>query len=177
MATAWNTYRKSHLYLLDIMIQINQRLQVHDNTITITINNKVAQILPAFVASIPYLLSHNINEYLDAVQSGGSSQLFPTPNHPVGGLLLLHPLYCVAINPAVPLPDRRYCARSLDCIGREMGIGQASFLARATAVDFGSGSQGDSIIPKKPDPDPRLPRQALSESHNLIWAGMLLQSG
>ena len=70
-----------------VMTRIAQRLKAHDHDILV-LRKKITHILPRFIASIPYLLSQSLDEYLHIVQTGSSKM--PTPNRPVGGLLLLH---------------------------------------------------------------------------------------
>ncbi|CAK7198238.1 hypothetical protein SEUCBS139899_000897 [Sporothrix eucalyptigena] len=163
VATVWNTYRKSHIYILDVMMQIDARLDAQvDST---DLKAKAEDITTRVIATIPFLLAHDVAEYLTQVRSGSSRV---RANRPVGGLLLLHPLYCLATNPIVSLATRQYCARCLAWIGSHMGIGQAAVLARTL--------DGESLSARL-NPDPRLPFQFMSESNNLIWAGMLLQGG
>jgi hypothetical protein len=174
--TVWNTYRKSHLYILDIVAQISQRLEgleAATGTGTGTglgpdldVKAKAKDIAASLVASVPFLLASNVDEYLRHVNAGASPP--QTTNRLVGGLLLIHPLYSVAANPSVPLTTRQYCRRCLDWISEHMGIGQAALLARSLDLDAARGSA-------RPEPDPRLPYQNMSENNSLIWAGMLLQ--
>lgn len=53
-----------------------------------------------------------------------------SPGQPVGGLLLLHPLYVASTLHIVPQELRIYFRRCLAWIGSNMAIGQASLLAK-----------------------------------------------
>jgi len=48
---------------------------------------------------------------------------------PVGGLLLMHPLYVVTQMSIVSEDMKQYARRTLEWIGEEMGIGEAIVLA------------------------------------------------
>ncbi|OAA68562.1 hypothetical protein SPI_00757 [Niveomyces insectorum RCEF 264] len=166
VATVWNTYRKSHIYILDVLMQIDSRLHVQaaDDAPQ---RDKAEEIVAGLIASVPFLLASDVHEYFDRVNAG---TLPVQTNRPVGGLLLLHPLYCIATSPIVSLATRKYCRRCLEWIGSDMGIGQAAVLAKS--LNF---TKEPSHVQPDRNTDPRLPYQVMSESNNLIWAGMLLQ--
>jgi len=91
---------------------------------------------------------------------------------PVGGLLLVHPMYVLSQTSIVSAEMRRYARRTLRWIGKEMGIGEAIVLAQ--------------VYPKYPQPNQQslireqeqstIPFLYAAKGHVLIWAGMLVQS-
>ncbi|KAM0257702.1 hypothetical protein ACHAQJ_004268 [Trichoderma viride] len=161
IAAVWNTYRKSHVMLLDIMAHLARHLIQEE--MVLNLQKRARSIVSDIIASIPYHLAFDIEEYLSLVQTGDS---FIPPNRPIGGLLLLHPLYESAKCYIVPRDIRLYFIRCLTWIGEHMGIGQASLLARCI------NSRMDDVHPLR---DPEFPFLGMSEGHVLIWAGMLLQ--
>jgi hypothetical protein len=123
-------------------------------------------LIDDILASIPYHLANDPREYLDAIASGTT----PLIGRPVGGLLLLHPLYVLASCSIVPDPIKDYVRRCLGWIGQYMGIGQARLMSKVSYFK----------IRKKHRPDflqgiENMPFQQMAEGHVLIWAGMLLQ--
>jgi hypothetical protein len=161
IAAVWNTYRKSHIMLLDIMAHLARHLIQEE--MLLDLQKRAQTIVSDIIASIPYHLAFDVKEYLSLVQTGVS---FIAPNRPIGGLLLLHPLYESAKCYIIPRDVRLYFTRCLTWIGEHMGIGQASLLARCI------NSRMDDVHPLH---DPEFPFQGMSEGHVLIWAGMLLQ--
>ena len=116
----------------------------------------------AIIASVPYHLAADLDEYLRLANAGASN--IP-PNRPVGGLLLLHPLYTAARCTVIPQAHRDCYLNALAWIGKYMGIGQATLLANSLKSEL-----NDVSILTPTD----LPFMDMGEGHILIWAGMML---
>lgn len=157
----WNTFRKSQLRNIDLLVRLAVLLS-HDKAIT-AYEATARQLVSDMISSIPYHLAYDVGEYLKLVEAGAPS--IP-PNRPIGGLLLLHPLYAAARCSVVSLPSRIYLGEVLAWIGVNMGIGQATLLAESTRL-------GVKELPEMRATT--LPFEEMSEGHLLIWAGMLLQ--
>ena len=118
-----------------------------------------AKALSAHIkASVPYHLAANLDEYIHLINTGVSN--IP-PNRPVGGLLLLHPLYAAARCTAIPHSDRLYHINCLAWIGSQMGIGQATLLANSLRSELLGNFT--SFRP------PELPFMDMGEGHILVW--------
>lgn len=164
VAAVWNTYRKCHILLLDLLCQISQKLDPTQNIAYIT--SRVPELLQPIIQSIPFHLSASVHRYVESVNANQHASTV-LPNRPVGGLLLLHPLYATTKTGIIPPDTRRYFCRCLAWVGSAMGIGQAKLLAKSATLHLEQGS--NSTI------RPMLPFQEIGEGHVLIWAGMLLQ--
>lgn len=160
VAAVWNTFRKSQLQHIDILVRL-ARLLSHEATIP-ALEERARGLVADMISSIPYHLAYDMTEYLKLVEGGAPA--IP-PNRPVGGLLLLHPLYAAARSPVVSVPTRLYLSKVLVWIGEQMGIGQADLLAQ-------SAKAGDS---EEKGSKATMPFREMSDGHMLIWAGMLLQ--
>lgn len=168
VSAVWNTYRKTHLMLLEILHHTARRLPLDRASVSMNIPfEKLAQELTAaLVGSIPFHLAPSLAEYIHAITTGGDMP----PGRCVGGLLLLHPLYVVGRCSVVPPSMRAYVGRCLACIGQRMGIGQATLLAEAVRLEEASDTPllwDEGSI--------NLPFQQMTEGHILIFAGMVLQ--
>lgn len=147
---------------IDILVRVATLLGRHER---IPVYEERARTLSAAImASIPFHLARDLDEYLHLVDSGAS---FIPPGRPVGGLLLLHPLYAAARCTLIPRAHRVYFIDTLAWIGQSLGIGQASLLANRLR----SGT-GDIFVLRTPE----LPFMEMGEGHVLIWAGMMLES-
>lgn len=149
--------------LLDLLGQISQKLDPTQDIDHLT--SRVPELLQPIIQSIPFHLSANVHRYVESVNSYQHASTV-LPNRPVGGLLLLHPLYAATKTAIIPPDTRRYFCRCLAWVGSAMGIGQAKLLAKAATLHL---EQGTSTL------RPMLPFQEIGEGHVLIWAGMLLQ--
>jgi len=74
------------------------------------------------------------------------------PGRPVGGLLLMHPIYVASTLLIVPQHMREYMKECLEWIGMHMGIGQASLFAKAPKID----------------------KEYFADGCMIVWAGMLV---
>ncbi|KAL7905812.1 hypothetical protein GGI35DRAFT_471337 [Trichoderma velutinum] len=161
IAAVWNTHCKSQVMLLDTMAHLVGRMSGEDAILQF--KQRAEKMIMEIIASIPYHLAHNINDYLNCIQSRTTA--IPS-NGAFSGLLLLYPLFESSKCKIVPYKDRLYLARCLLWIGEHMGIGQASLL-------------GNCVNRRMSEPhplhDPQFPFQEVSEGNLLIWASMALQ--
>ncbi|KAM5354515.1 hypothetical protein ACJ41O_001162 [Fusarium nematophilum] len=161
VAAVWNTWRKAQLVHMDVIVRLARILS---RTETIPEYEERASVLVTDMkASIPYHLSADVEEYFRLADAGAP---FIPPNRPVGGLLLLHPLYAAARCTITPLADRMHFGETLRWIGEYMGIGQATLLVESLR----SGVDDFEAVRA-----PELPFMDFSEGHVLIWAGMMLE--
>ncbi|KAF2496520.1 hypothetical protein BU16DRAFT_549018 [Lophium mytilinum] len=149
VAAVWNTYRKTHLMILDIIVKCSNYLEPSD--VCFELHPKAQQLADDIAASIPYHLTNDVSEYVQRAQTGGEAKY---DGRPVGGLLLLHPLWVVANASIVSHELCTHMRKELSWIGHGMGIGQANQLA---------------------SPWTTLSSQHIAQGHVLIWAGMLTQ--
>ncbi|KIX09256.1 uncharacterized protein Z518_00335 [Rhinocladiella mackenziei CBS 650.93] len=128
VAAAWNTYRKTRLMLLDVIMQCLNRLQVKD-----AYGQKqaeIAELADAIMSSIPF---HVTDQFHNLMQQPNHVTGKVSPGKSVGGLLLMHPVY-VAANLDVVSPHLRAQMRNcLAWIGEHMGIGQATVFSKVGA--------------------------------------------
>lgn len=161
IAAVWNIWRKAQMLLLDALAKVSRLIGRQD--LIATYEQRAQTLAAGIKASIPYHLAADLDEYLRLISAG--VPLIPR-NRPVGGLLLLHPLYAAASCTVIPLEDRAYFLDCLSWIGQNMGIGQATLLANWLRSDLDQSGGERS---------PRLPFVHVGEGHILIWASMMLQ--
>lgn len=150
--------------LLDVIMRVVLLRSEHTSVSDLV--HRASDLAAAIVASIPFHLTADVEEYVQRANAG--TQPSNAKVKPVGGLLLLHPLYATARCSIVSTATRKYLARCLDWIGRCMGIGQARLLATSVCARMDGDMPSTAL-------SPHLPFQEMSEGHVLIWAGMLLQ--
>lgn len=126
VAAVWNTYRKTHLMLLEILISCISPVEMR---IISSLQQQANALVDSIVASIPYHLAPDPIDFIRAI--GGQEEV--SPGRPVGGLLLLHPLFVVAHCTLVSAPLRAYFGGCLRWIGKHMGIGQANLLSEVSS--------------------------------------------
>ncbi|GKZ51080.1 hypothetical protein AbraIFM66951_004895, partial [Aspergillus brasiliensis] len=124
VAAVMNTFRKTYLMLLDVLIRIALRMGGSIQTDNVTIWEKQAHILiDDIVASIPYHLSNNPHEYQQDVLS-------PTSSPRVGRS-----------------PIQKYALKCLAWIGKYMGIGQGTLMSKGyTSLPFQETAEGHVLI-------------------------------
>lgn len=129
VAAVWNTYRKSRLLILEVIVRCKTILAGADSA-----QDEVAKarvLVDDMIASIPYQLSP---EGLSACLKPERDTPTILPGKPIGGMLLLHPLWVVSITSIVPSEIRTRMRQCLAWIGRTMGIGQATLLSRVRSA-------------------------------------------
>lgn len=168
VAAVMNTYRKTYLMLLDVLIRLASRMGGTIRTDNVTRWEKQAHILIYdIVASIPYHLTNNLHAYQQDILSLKSP---PGVGRSVGGLLLLHPLFVLSTCSAVPRSIQNHALKCLAWIGQHMGIGQGMLMSKVVP-----SLSLCSYVSKMPFQGySNLPFQETAEGHVLIWAGMLL---
>ncbi|KAL4993637.1 hypothetical protein BDV10DRAFT_199430 [Aspergillus recurvatus] len=156
VAAVMNTYRKTYLMLLDVLIRLLPRTISTTDTGSRS-KDKAGALVDDILASIPYHLANDISpEGTTSPDSNGRHARAPEPGvgRAVGGLLLLHPFYVLSSCSIVPPPVQFYVRKRLAWIGKHMGIGQATIMSKSHSST---------------------PFQQMAEGHVLIWAGMLVQ--
>ncbi|KAF5005706.1 hypothetical protein FDECE_7867 [Fusarium decemcellulare] len=162
VAAAWNTYRKSHIMLLDVLLRMRRQLDPQSSATSL--QQQASDLVNDLISSIPFHLAARPE---DCSQSARHYTKPITPNKPIGGLLLLHPLYAAARSSILHYNDREYLSDCLEWIWENMGIGQARLLAQSTRRGLDVGEAVSYA--------PELPFQHITEGHVLIWAGMMLE--
>lgn len=143
VVAVWNTYRKTHVMLLEILDNCIQCLSTIENDIILSLHQRANTLIKSFVASIPYHLAPDPATFIQAIDR---KEEIP-PARPVGGLLLLYPLFVVAHCPLVSAPLRAYFRNCLGWIGKYMGIGQANLLSEVSS-DTDEGMPFFTLISK-----------------------------
>ncbi|KAI9741379.1 MAG: hypothetical protein M1834_003096 [Cirrosporium novae-zelandiae] len=106
--------------------------------LTLILTKEAQKLAEGIVASIPYHLTKDPQTYIHETQTGSEEII---PGSPVGGLLLMHPLFVAARMPVVSPQLRAYMSRCLAWIGKNMGIGQSTLLSNASALKAGGLSR------------------------------------
>jgi hypothetical protein len=125
VAGVWNIFRTARLLLVTLIVKLSDTLG--DNDDIGHHFNTVNRIVEDMIASVPYHLADNLQIFLSELATGTE---ITTPGKLVGGLLLMHPLYVGSQVPIVPEMMRGYMQRCLLWIGSNMGLGQATLLAK-----------------------------------------------
>jgi hypothetical protein len=125
VAAIWNTYRKTRLLILNVIIRCSNRLEkrntYHDEKI------KVEELANDIAASIPFHLSENLSAFVEQAENG--FELTIIPGKSVGGLLLMHPLFVMSNLPVILPKLQAHMKECLAWVGTRMGIGQATWLS------------------------------------------------
>ena len=131
IAAVWNTYRKTHLMVLDIIVRCTKRLLGDDLSPPERI--RAEELAEDIASSIPYHLIMDPDINLKDLDSNLRSLKMGSP---VGGLLLLHPLYVVTRSETISAQLRVHMCKCLAWIGKHMGIGQATLLSDVSASNL-----------------------------------------
>ncbi|PON27729.1 hypothetical protein TGAM01_v203496 [Trichoderma gamsii] len=67
IAAIWNTYRKSHIVLLDIMAHLERHISKEETSLKL--QGRVEKFVADIIASIPYHLAYDVDEYLKCIHS------------------------------------------------------------------------------------------------------------
>jgi hypothetical protein len=161
VATAWNSWRSTHIIYIDHLVHVAKALGQYE-LIPLYLE-RVVRLAAGLKASIPYLLSLNVEDYVKHANTGTP---FLHADRLVGGFLLLHPLYAIARCTVVDATTRQYIANTLEWIGLEMGIRQATVLAGCIQPY----EQGPSAMQTS-----RVSFLDALEGHFLITASMMLE--
>ncbi|KAK9241614.1 hypothetical protein V1506DRAFT_575255 [Lipomyces tetrasporus] len=152
VASLWNNYRKACLLVLKVIINCHRRINGYPSHLAIEalIQKDVATLTEGIVSSIPYLLTADLQAFVENAAAGSPPLV---PGRPVGGLLSMHTLYVLS---TLPMTERKLKVYTRDClawIGTRMGVGQAAILSKYTTMDQ---------------------FQYATEARVIIWTGMLI---
>lgn len=139
----------------------------------VRMQSKANELSQGLLSSVAYHLT-NLSTLPDPTSAGTDdiSRKLEETGKPVGGLLLMHPMYVVAQVSIIEDEMRRYARRTLGWIGKNMGIGEAAVLANVSL------RYSLSMIGKLTDVQEQssIPFRYAAQGHVLVWAGMLIQS-
>lgn len=125
VAGVWNIFRAARLLLISLIIKLSALVGDTDDSLWhIHRSHSIAQDI---ASSIPYHLTDDLYTFLNEL---GTSKEIRDPGKFLGGLLLMHPLYVASHTPILSEEIREYMHRCLEWIGLNMGLGQASLLAK-----------------------------------------------
>ncbi len=128
VAGVWNTSRTGRLLLISLILKLSKLLNDNQDH---SREHENAQILTEdIIASVPYHLAEDLHVFLRNV--GKDTAI--SPGRPVGGLLLMHPIYVASTLLIVPQKLREHMQECLAWIGTHMGIGQASLFAKVRTL-------------------------------------------
>jgi hypothetical protein len=125
IAGVWNTSRTARLLLISLILKLSKLFD--DNQEHTRHQKDGLHLAEDIIASIPYHLAEDLQVFL---KDGGKHKETMNPGRPVGGLLLMHPIYVASTLLIVPQQMREYMKDCLAWIGTNMGIGQASIFAK-----------------------------------------------
>lgn len=111
--------------VMDVLIRCTHRLG-YDNQ---ALHRQAETLTRGIIASIPYFLAADLEQYVEAIRDNRQVII----GRPVGGLLLLHPLYVATKCSIVSPSPQGYFTKCLSWIGHNMGIGQAKLLTKVSA--------------------------------------------
>jgi hypothetical protein len=124
VASAWNIFRAARLLLLTLIIKLSGTLGSDESYVDhLHTTNRIVEDI---VASVPYHLVDNLPGFLSKL---AASTEITDPGRPLGGLLLMHPLYVASKTPFLSRNIREYMRKCLKWIGSNMGLAQATLLA------------------------------------------------
>jgi hypothetical protein len=128
VAGVWSIFRAARLLLLAFILDLSDRLGKTDTCVD---HMYIANcIVKDMVASIPYHLAENLQHFLNKPARGTVD-----PGRSLGGLLLMHPLYVATQMPFLPEKMHAYMQKCLAWIGSNMGLGQATLLAKVRGIN------------------------------------------
>lgn len=125
----WNSYRKARLLVINVIMDCYNRIRTFPEQVDISpmIYGEIAELTEGILSSIPYVLSKDLQGFLDGSTRGRPALI---PGRPVGGLLLMHTLYMVSVLPIIEPKVQIYLRNCLEWVGDHMGIGQATILSK-----------------------------------------------
>ena len=129
VAGVWNTSRTARFLLINLILKLSKIL--NDNQNHSREHQDALRLVEDIVASIPYHLTEDLQVFL---RDMGKNAAAMNPGRPVGGLLLMHPIYVASKLLIVPQQMREYMTECLAWIGMYMGIGQASLFAKVRVL-------------------------------------------
>ncbi len=132
VAGVWNTSRTARVLLINVILKLSRIL--NDNQDHTREHQDALRLVEDIVSSIPFHLAEDLQVFLremGQVEMGTqNAAAILSPGRPVGGLLLMHPIYVASKLSIVPQQMREYMRDCLEWIATHMGIGQASLFAK-----------------------------------------------
>lgn len=134
-ASVWNLSRTARLLLMTLNLELSKRLFICKDLAPV--DRDIIHLVEDVLASIPYHLTEDAHWF---VRNGQTNTQITHPGKPVGGLLLMHPLYLISTLASIPQGVREYIKNCLSWIGLHMGIGQATVFAKVSNMNSIHGS-------------------------------------
>jgi hypothetical protein len=129
VAGVWNVLRAARLLLAHLTMKLSATME--GNIDRVDFQHSAHRTAQDMIASVPYHLTDNLQAF---VNGQANTREIPEPGRHLGGLLLMHPLYVASNMPFLPEDMRQYLQDCLIWIGANMGIGQATLLAKVSAI-------------------------------------------
>ena len=137
VACVWNISRTARVLLINVILELSRIL--NDNQNHTGEHQDALRLVEDIVSSIPFHLVEDLPVFLremghfavgeDDMNKKNAAAIL-SPGRPVGGLLLMHPIYVASKLSIVPQEMREYLRDYLEWIAKHMGIGQASLFAK-----------------------------------------------
>lgn len=151
VAAVWALYRKAVILLTNHALRCAAQLP-HDhelNGIALRMQREVQPVVLDVLSSVPYFLLADVDAAFDDERR---KSLKPGP--PVGGMLLVHPLYITVLQRDLVTPAiDAYVQDCFDWMHDWLGIGQAKVVRQA----------GVNVMVR-----------SLADAQTIIWAGMII---
>lgn len=125
VSAMWNISRVIRIALIDLDSKFSNLLDCTSEQDSE--HKEVLRLAEDIISSIPFHLSEDLPAFMRQIDKGCSTI---KPGRPVGGLLLMHPLYVASKICLVPQHMQEYLRFCLEWIAFVMGIGQASVYAK-----------------------------------------------
>ena len=144
VAGVWNTSRTARVLLINVILKLSRIL--NNNQDHTREHQDALRLVEDIVSSIPFHLAEDLQVFLreigqvevgEAEMGNGIAAAILSPGRPVGGLLLMHPIYVASKLSIVPQQMREYLRDCLEWIAKHMGIGQASLFAKVRVKHSG----------------------------------------
>ena len=137
VAGVWNTSRIARVLLINVILKLSRIL--NDDQNHTRQHQDTLRLLEDIVSSILFHLAEDLPSFLHRLEQfevgkcemgKESAAAILNPGKPVGGLLLMHPIYVASKLSIVSQQMREYVRDCLEWIAKHMGIGQASLFAK-----------------------------------------------
>ncbi|KAL9612465.1 MAG: hypothetical protein Q9167_002937 [Letrouitia subvulpina] len=125
VAAVWNIARSVRVLLIDLDHKLSNILG--RNYGQNTEHPEVLLLVEDIISSVPFHLAEDLPTFMGELDKNCSTI---KPGRPVGGLLLMHPLYVASKVCLVPQQMQEYTRCCLEWIASVIGIGQASLYAK-----------------------------------------------
>ena len=135
VAAMWNTVRMARILLLSLILELSIAFNDNHNyshKYLHALRWDALRLVEDIISSIPFSLAEDLQIFLQD-RGKENTEAKMQPGRPVGGLLLMHPVYIVSRLRIVPEKIREYMRDCLEWIAMNMGIGQASVFAKVRA--------------------------------------------